>query len=830
MEMNVVKRNGDKEPLNYEKINKVLLWATENIENVSASDIAMNAQLHLYNKITTKEIHSVMIESCVNMISEEEPNYQFVAAKLANYLLRKEVFNTYHNFPSLKDFIKTNTKRGVYDSVILQSFTDEEFKKIESFIKHERDEKFSYASIKQFMDKYLIKDRKDNIIYETPQFAYIVMTCMIFSQYTNDDRLERMKSFYEDISTHKISLPTPIIAGMRTSNRQYSSCVLIDVDDDLSSIGSSNEAVVKYISKRAGIGLNFRIRGVNSRIRGGEVVHTGIIPFLKMFERSVKSCSQGGLRNGSASFFYPFWHTEIKDILVLKNNRGTEESRVRKADHSIQFCRLFYKRFIENKDVSLFSPSDVPGLYEAFGFNDKFEELYEKYENDKSIKKELINARDLMNTFCQERIETGRLYLMNIDNVNENTPFIEKVYMSNLCQEINLHTSPIHHIDDGKIVDSFLLIKNEDEFNLFKKENELLAFYNSKDDSFVLNTKSASILNFGDVLKNKGNENIVSEKIELVYGDKPAEISLCVLSAINLGTIKSFDKLESVCENILRALDYTIEYQDYPIHAAKKMLKRRSVGVGVTNFAYWLAKNGLKYEDENTLIEVDRLFEHIQYNLIKASVKLAKEYGPCEYYHKTKWSQGILPIDRYNKNVDKIVQRELECDWESLREDLKKYGIRNTTLSAIMPVESSSLISNSTNGIEPIRELIITKGDKSSKKPFVVPEMSKLKNKYSFAWGFSNSAMNKVVSVIQKWVDQGISVNHYYDKSKYADGNLPVSEVAKDILEFYKFGGKQLYYANSLDYKTDNFNELDKAFDSSESQGDDDCADGVCKL
>jgi len=829
----VVKRDGKKELLDYEKINKVLLWATKDIDDVSASDIAMNAKLHLYNKITTKEIHQVMVESAVNMITEESTNYQFVAARLLNYLLRKEVFNTFAHFPSLKEFVKTNVKRGVYDKILLSSYNDDEFAIIETFIKHDRDDKFSYAALKQMMDKYLVKERKTNTIYETPQFAYIMIACMIFAYYTKEDRLDKIKSFYDDISTHKISLPTPIVAGMRTSNRQYSSCTLIDVGDSLDSIGASNDAVIKYISKRAGIGLNFRIRAVGSKIRGGEVVHTGIIPFLKNFEKAVKSCSQGGIRGGAATFHYPFWHSEIKDLMVLRNNRGTEASRVRQADHSIQFCRLFYKRFIDNKDITLFSPSDVEDLYEVFGDNEKFEELYEKYENDKNIKKETVKARELMDLFCQERVETGRLYLMNIDNVNDNSPFLEKISQSNLCQEVNLYTHPMSHVDDGKIQEYNLIIKNQQLFEDFKLKNELLAFFNVKDGKFNLNTEHASILENEniDVLK-ENIDNIKKEKIELVYGKKQAEISLCVLSAINLGTIKKYEQLEGICENIIRALDYIIEYQDYSIPAAKKMLKRRSVGVGVTNFAYWLAKNNLKYDDDNTLVEVDRLFEHIQYNLIKASIKLAKEYGPCEYYKKTKWSQGILPIDRYNKNVDKLVSRELECDWESLREDLKKYGIRNTTLSAIMPVESSSLISNSTNGIEPIRDLIVTKGDKSSKKPFVVPEMLKLKNKYSFAWGFSNSAMNKIVSVIQKWVDQGISVNHYYDKKKYENNNLPLSEVVRDILEFYKFGGKQLYYSNSTDDKTDNLEELEKSLNILEENNneDNDCTDGVCKL
>ena len=1163
--MNVIKRDNKKENFDYEKINKVLIWATDGIEDVSASDIAMNAKLHLYDKISTKEIHNVMIESAVNMISEEHPNYQYVAARLLNFLLRKEVFNSYDKFPSLKELIITNVKKGMYDENLLTSYTDEEFNKIEQFIKHNRDEKFSYAGLKQVIDKYLVKDRKDNIHFETPQFAYILIACTLYSDYKKSDRLEKIKNYYDDISTHIISLPTPIIGGVRTPNRQYSSCVLIDVDDSLDSIFHSNTAIGKYISKRAGIGLNIRLRGINSKVRGGEVVHTGIIPFLKMFEKTVKSCSQGGIRGGAATFHYPFWHIEIKEILVLKNNRGNEDSRARRVDHSIQFSRLFYKRFLDDKEISLFSPNDVPDLYEAFGYNDLFDSLYEKYENDKSIRRDTIKARELMDIFCQEKIESGRLYLMNLDHVNSQSPFKDKIYMSNLCvspetkiltssgyypiselegeeieiwngrefsltkviktgenqklikinfsngqsiectkyhkfyvqkgynrgtgknkliieekranelkvddkiikyktplidfeedfedaytqgffsgdgccykgknhidlygeknllvpylkgrlignysdtqnrhrfsisdsytkfevptrysieskikwleglcdsdgtlcrngdtqsvqigsiekeflkeihlmlqtlgiqskvtlnveegmrilpdnkgqgnskeyfcqtayrlligadglrtlqdlgfspkrlkvepslpnrnceqfvkvlsiednnrfddtycvneplehkvifngiltgncQEIDLPTSPItNNINDGKVIEKIILIENQEKFSEFKKENELLGFYNEKNDNFILNTSSAKILDDDELLNyiSIGDTSKLSlETIELVYGKKQAEIALCVLGGINLGKLKNYDKLEGICENIVRSLDYVIDIQDYALHAAEKMKKRRSLGVGVTNFAYWMAKNNLKYDDVNSLIEIDRLFEHIQYYLIKASVKLAKEYGACAYYKKTKWSEGVLPIDRYNKNVDKLVSRELECDWESLRADLLKYGIRNSTLSAIMPVESSSLVSNSTNGIEPPRALITFKNDKSAKKPVVVPEINKLKNKYQLAWSFDNTAMNNVVSVIQKWIDQGISVNHYYDKNRYEGNNLPVSEVVKDILQFYKLGGKQLYYTNSPDYKTDSLEDMEQSFNKP-YENDDKCSDGVCML
>jgi ribonucleoside-diphosphate reductase alpha chain len=735
----VLKRDGRKELLNYEKVNKVLEWATEGISSVSASDVAMNAKLQIYSGINTSDIHRVLIQSAADMITEDTPNYQFVASKLLNYLLRKEVFNTYTNFPRLKDFIRTNVDRGVYDSEVLNFYSDKDLDKIEGFIKHKRDEDLTYAGIQQLMDKYLVQHRKTGEQYETPQFMYMMISITLFAKYTGEDRMEKVKRFYELLSLQKISLPTPILAGVRTPNRQFSSCVLIDVADDLDSIGASGHAVLRYISNRAGIGLNFRLRAIGSEVNGGEKVHTGLIPFLKVFESSVKSCSQGGIRGGAATAHYPFWHKEIMEILVLKNNTGNELNRVRRMDHSIQLCRLFYRRFISKENITLFSPNDVTDLYEAFGYdNDKFEELYLKYENDDTISKISIPSVELMNLLLQERLENGRIYIQNLDNANTHSGFIDKINMSNLCQEINLPTSPIYDVNS----------------------------------------------------------------------EKEGEIALCVLGAINLGTIKGFDELEEICEYTVRMLDYIIDIQDYPVVAAKKMLKRRSLGVGVTNLAYWLAKNNLDYTNRS-LVEIDRLFEHIQFNLLKASNKLAKEYGKCEYFDRTKYSKGLLPIDHYSKSVDTIVSRELECDWESLRKDILEFGLRNSVVSAQMPCESSSVVSSSTNGIEAPRKLISVKKSKSgSPLPVVVPEISRLKNKYSFSWGFNNDDMNNVVAVIQKYFDQGISVNHYYDKKKYADGNIPLSEVAKDLLTFYKLGGKQIYYANSKDYKSDKLEDM----------------------
>lgn len=1191
MSIQVIKRNKQKEKLNYDKINRVLEWATENISSVSASDVAMNAQLQFYDGITTTDIHKVLIQSATDMISEEYPNYQYVASKLLNYLLRKEIFNTYNNFPRLKDFVNKNIKKGIYDSVISEKYTEYDFDKIERFIKHERDEDLTYAGLQQLVDKYMLKDRKTGVVYETPQFMYILIAMTLFADLKGKDRFKKIKTFYDLISTHKISLPTPIMAGVRTPSRQYSSCfpigqkvllssgkyeeiqnleegdevithnnnvkpivatankkytgdlisidtmstlndnftstsdhkilgfkkydikckrhvgislnkidkidkcrkkknyykkdcsnltydfnpewieakdlskgdfikvafdkkindineilisdyvdfpkyyevdnvdnkikklthdkqnrsgkykqnikplnnkikidedfnrfigyflaegsssqyhgyvqftfninemeyhndvidlakkifgvkafieynnkdnsckiyinskilpmfienfigkgftnkfiaeelfnlpdakikqlllgifrgdgyahsggigitlknkilikqlyniclrlrltpnilkngkkgvyslylsnymnrkfiefinkdlhkitpknrkrgeiysngfwlndefytkikkvkrkfvdnetvydlqikddesfsvnnlsvhncVLIDVDDNLDSIFNSNTAVGKYISKRAGIGLNFRLRAIGSKIRNGEAVHTGIIPFIKMFESTVKSCSQGGIRGGASTAHYPFWHKEIEDIIVLKNNRGNELNRVRRMDHSIQFCKLFYERFVKNENISLFSPSDVPGLDETFGFNDKFEELYIKYENDKSIDRLEISARKLLDLLIQERLETGRIYIMNIDNVNNHSSFQERISMSNLCQEINLVTKPLMDLNDDE-----------------------------------------------------------------------GEIALCVLSALNLGIINNLNDLEEICEYVVRSLDYVIENQEYPIKSAEKMLKRRSIGVGVTNFAYWLVKNGLSYDNPETLVKVDELFEHIQYYLIKASVKLAKELGPAEWFDKTKYAKGILPIDHYNENVDELVKREYSLDWEKLRKDIVQYGMRNSTLTAIMPCESSSLVLSATNGIEPPRKLITIKKSKSgSPLPVVVPEINKYKNKYNFAFTFDNSHINNIVSVIQKWIDQGISVNHYYDVRKYFDGNLPISDVAKDLLNFYKFGGKQLYYANSKDYKSDDLSEMINYKEENKLEqlsSDNDCDSGACSI
>ena len=749
--MNVVKRDGRTEEFDANKIHEVLFWATKDIKGVSVSDIEINAKLQLFDGIKSDRIHQLIIQSTADLISEDNPNYQTVAANLLNYYLRKQIFGVSDNMPPLIEVIKNNIKNKVYDPELLDLYSVEELEQLDNYIKHNRDYLFVYAGLQQLVDKYLLKDRHTNKVYETPQYMYMLISMVLFSDQPKDVRLRKIKAFYNDISTFKISLPTPVMCGVRTPSRQYSSCTLIDVGDSLPSIFHSNTAVGYYTANRAGIGLNMgRIRAVGSKIRNGEVVHTGVVPFLKMFESTTKCCTQNGVRGGSSTTHFPFWHKEIQEILVLKNNRGTDDNRVRKMDYSIQFNKLFYKRFVEDKSITLFSPHEVPDLYDAFISDTKlFEELYEQYESSRKLSKIKIPARKLFMQFCQERIETGRIYVMNIDHVNDHSSFLDSVSMSNLCQEITLPTTPITHIDD----------------------------------------------------------------------QETGEIALCVLSAINVGAITKLDQLEKICENVVTALDYVIENQLYPVSAALNMKKRRSIGVGITNFAYYLAKNGVSYEDKEALIVVDELAEAIQYYLLKASNKLAQEKGKCEWFDRTKYSKGILPIDTYCKEVDKLVKRKLTYDWAQLRKDIKEHGLRNSTLTALMPCESSSLVTNSTNGIEPPRSLVTVKKSKQGLIPQVVPEIQRLKNKYTLAYEMEdNVGYTNICGVLQKYFDQAISANHYYNFSRYEENNLPISVVAKDILNSYKVGLKTLYYANTDDGKTDVIPE------------ESDCPGGACKL
>jgi len=731
---NVVKRSGDTESLNLNKLHVMVEEACKDLAGVSASQVEMQSGIQFYNGITTAEIQEILIRSASDLIDLEHPNYQFVAARLLLFAIRKQIFGRMYDNSTVLEHTKKCVEKGVYDAEILNLYSEEEFEKLESFMDHGRDYLFTYAGLRQVVDKYLVQDRSTGELYETPQFMYLLIAATIFSKYPKDTRLDYVRRYYDAISKHKINIPTPIMAGVRTPLRQYASCVLVDVDDTMRSIESSDAAIFRYVAQRAGIGINAgRIRGINAKIRGGEVMHTGVVPFLKKFEATVRSCTQNGIRGGSATVHFPIWHQEIEDILVLKNNKGTEDNRVRKLDYSIQISKLFYERFIHNEEITLFSPHLVPGLYDAFG-TDGFDELYLRYERDESIPRKTIGAQELFLDLLKERAETGRIYIMNIDHCNSHSSFMDKVEMSNLCQEITLPTKPIQHIDDPE-----------------------------------------------------------------------GEIALCILSAINVGKIRDLEDLEVLCDLTVRSLDELIDFQGYPVKAAEIATKaRRSLGVGYIGLAHYLAKHGEHYDDPGAWKLVHDLTEAFQYYLIQATVRLAREKGPCEYSHRTKYAQGILPIDTYKKDVDEIVPNELKYDWETLRQRVKKYGVRNSTLSAQMPSESSSVVSNATNGIEPPRGYLSVKKSKKGPLKQIVPQYQTLKNNYTLLWDMpSNRGYIHIVAVMQKFFDQAISGNWSYNPENYADNEVPTSVMAQDLLTTYKYGWKTSYYQNTYDAKTD---------------------------
>jgi ribonucleoside-diphosphate reductase alpha chain len=737
----VQKRSGTIESLNLDKIHKMVDEACEGLAGVSASQVEMNSGIQFYCGITTEEIQEILIRSASDLISLDNPNYQFVAARLLLFSLRKQVFNKNiwkEGMPSIYDVALYNsTVLKVYDEEILDKYTDEEWVKINGWVDHDRDYLFSYAGLRQIVDKYLVQDRSGGDIFETPQYMYMMIALTLFAEYPLSVRMDYVRRYYNAISKHKINIPTPIMAGVRTPLRQFASCVLIDSDDTLDSIFSSDMAIGMYVARRAGIGINAgRIRGVNSKIRGGEVSHTGVIPFLKKFESTVRCCTQNGIRGGSATVHFPIWHQEIEDILVLKNNKGTEDNRVRKLDYSIQISKLFYERFIQNGDITLFSPHDVPGLYESFGYPE-FDDLYTKYENDSSIKNKTVKAQELILTLLKERAETGRIYIMNIDHCNSHSSFTDKVYMSNLCQEITLPTDPIEHIG----------------------------------------------------------------------GD--GEIALCILSAINVGKLKNLDDLEELCDLSVRGLEELIDYQNYPVKAAEVSTKnRRSLGIGYIGLAHYLAKHGEHYDDPGAWKLVHDLTETFQYYLLKSSNELAKEKGACGYFNRTKYYNGILPIDTYKRDVDEIVPNELKYDWEHLRASILEHGLRHSTLSAQMPSESSSVVSNETNGIEPPRDYLSIKKSKKGPLKQIVPQYQTLKNNYTLLWDMpGNTGYINIVAVMQKFFDQAISGNWSYNPEHYPDNEVPVSVMAQDFLNTYKYGWKTSYYQNTYDAKRDEVSE-----------------------
>jgi len=760
----VVKRSGNTENLDLNKLHIMVEEACKDLAGVSASQVEMQSGIQFYDGITTAEIQEILIRSASDLIDLEHPNYQFVAARLLLFAVRKQLFGGIYECPTVLQHIQKCVELGVYDAEILSMYDAEEFEKLQSFIDHGRDYLFTYAGLRQVVDKYLVQDRSSGAVYETPQFMYMLIAATIFSKYPKETRLEYVKKYYDAISKHKINIPTPIMAGVRTPLRQYASCVLVDVDDTLDSIFSSDMAIGRYVAQRAGIGINAgRIRGINAKIRGGEVQHTGVIPFLKKFEATVRCCTQNGIRGGSATVHFPIWHQEISDILVLKNNKGTEDNRVRKLDYSIQISKIFYERFIQNEEITLFSPHDVPGLYDAFG-TDRFDDLYMGYERDASIPRKTIDAQELFLDLLKERAETGRIYIMNIDHCNSHSSFLDKIEMSNLCQEITLPTKPLQHIDDTD-----------------------------------------------------------------------GEIALCILSAINIGKIKANEDLEVLCDLAIRSLDELIDFQGYPVKAAEIATKaRRSLGVGYIGLAHYLAKHGEHYDDPGAWQLVHDLTESFQYYLIKATVNLAREKGACEYSHRTKYAQGILPIDTYKKDVDELVPNNLKHDWEKLRGKVLKYGVRNSTLSAQMPSESSSVVSNATNGIEPPRGFLSIKKSKKGPLKQIVPQYQTLKNNYTLLWDMtSNEGYINVVAVMQKFFDQAISGNWSYNPENYENNEVPTSVMAADLLTTYKYGWKTSYYQNTYDIKSDEMPEetkpeLQSLLDDILSSDEDDCES--CKI
>ena len=733
-QIQVTKRDGRKEPLDLEKIHKVVFWATEGLNNVSASEVEIKSQIQFYNGIKTNDIQETLIKSAADLISGEHPNYQYVAGRLINYHLRKQVYNDITPW-SLAKLVRRNVEISYYDEEILDLYSDEELQELDQHIRHERDYGLTYAAMEQWRGKYLVQNRVTGEKYETPQVAYMMIAATLFSTYPKEIRLKWVIEYYDAISKHLISLPTPVMAGVRTPQRQFSSCVLIETDDSLDSISATSAAIVRYVSQKAGIGIGAgRIRAIGSPIRKGDAYHRGVVPFYKLFQASTRSCNQGGIRGGAATLYYPVWHFEVEDLLVLKNNKGTEDTRIRHMDYGVQFNKLMYERLLTGGDITLFSPHDVPEMYEAF-FNDqdKFKELYERAERNTRLRKKTVKAIDLFTAFMQERKDTGRIYLMNVDHCNTHGSFIENrapIKMSNLCSEISLPTVPLNDIND---------------------------------------------------------EN--------------GRISLCTLSAINWGLIKNPEDFEKPCTLAVRGLDALLSYQSYPIAAARLSTEEfRPLGVGIVNFAYWLAKHDLKYSDGAALAEVDRWAQHWSYYLIKASADLAAEQGACTRNFDTKYGHGVLPVDTYKREVDELVGPKSYVDWESLREQLKTTGIRNATLMALMPSESSSQISNSTNGIEPPRSYISIKQSKDGVLKQVVPEYRKLKSKYELLWDQPNpEGYLKIMAVLQKYIDQSISTNTSYNPQHYEDEKIPMSEMLKHLIICYKYGIKTLYYFNTYD-------------------------------
>lgn len=873
-EMYVTKRDGRKEKLNLDKFHKVVFASTKDITGVSASEVEIKSHLQFYNGISTKNIQETLIKAAADLISEDTPNYQHVAGRLVSYNIRKEVYGRFTPC-HVKELVDANCKSGFYDEELLNYYSDDEWDEINSFIKHDRDENLTYVAMEQLRSKYLVQNRVTGQLFESPQITYILIAAVLFNNYAKEERLKWVKEYYDAISLHEISLPTPVMAGVRTQQRQFSSCVLIETDDSLDSINATTSSIVKYVSQRAGIGIGAgRIRALGSPIRDGLAYHTGVTPFLKLFQSAVNSCSQGGVRKGSATVYYPIWHYEVEDLLVLKNNKGTDDNRVRFLDYGIQFNKLMYERLIEGGYITLFSPQDVPDVLESFysGEYDAFKESYERAENNTHIRRNRIKAFDLFSQFITERKQTGRIYLMNIDNANQQGSFkseIAPIRMSNLCcvsgdtyitiqdenglnenikiknarpgmkvysMEVQAGVNGFKTIlavamtrkdaalvkitvkefqhelictPDHKIFTTNLGYVNASELNtydhiiirsgIFRPEFTVETL-NYVEDVYDIEVEGNTNFYAGGILVHNCEINLPTKPLEDIH-DKNGEIALCTLSAINWGSFKTPEDMQRSCELAVRGLDALLSYQHYPVIAAQMSTdSRRPLGIGIINFAYWLAKNDLTYSDDKSLIKVDEWAQHWSYYLIKASADLAEEYGACPKSNETKYSDGVLPIDTYKRTVDELVDPVEYVDWESLRDQLKKTGIRNSTLMALMPSETSSQVANATNGIEPVRDLVTIKQSKDGVLSQVVPEIRRLKNKYDLLWNQkSPTGYLRIMAVFQKYIDQGISVNTSYNPQHYEDEQIPMSVMLKDILEFYRLGGKQLYYYQTYD-------------------------------
>ena len=754
MDIKILKRDGRLEQYQADKVNKPVQWACEGLKTAYPSQILMAASRSIYDGITSDALHEELINAAAGLISEEYPDTQYAAGRLLIFQMRKRAFGQFLP-PHLYDHVKTHVEAGRYDAELLTAYTWDEYQELNNVLDHSKDLDLTYIAARQLQKKYLLQNRVTGQLYESPQQAFILIPMALFSNYPSKQRMGLIKRFYTALSNGKISLPTPIMAGARTPTRQFSSCVKIDSGDSLDSINATASAIVKYISQRSGIGINAgRIRAKGSSIRNGEAEHTGLIPFIKHFHSAVKSCSQGAVRDGSATLFFPLWHYEVEDLIVLKNNKGTEESRCRGLDYGVQINDFLYNRLKTGGEIALFSPSDVPGLYDAF-FQDqpRFAELYEQYEADPDVRKKVVKAADLFGLLGMERAATGRIYLMNVDHAN-NGPFDAKtatIYLSNLCLEICLPTAPLEDVND-------------------------------------------------------------------VNG----EIALCTLAAFNVGALEDLDELEELSELIIRLLDALLDYQNYPVPAGQRGgLDRRALGVGVTGFATYLAKHGKRYSDDSGLEVTHQLFESMQYWLLKASNTLAKEFGPCPKFHETTYSKGVLPIDRYCKNLDKLGTFDYLHDWEGLRADILTHGLRNSTVTAIMPCETSSAVTNSINGIEPPRGLVMYKTNKDAVMAQVVADYETLKDVYECVWDIkSNRGYLNLVAIMQKFVDQSISANTNHDPARYPNGRVPIQVVLKEILYAHHLGIKTLYYHNTRDG-----NDADAI-----AMMGDGCEGGACKL